>query len=408
MKSLTIKELLLDVITGEWGKEPQGLNDIKVIRTTNFSNDGRLDLEKEVVLRTIDEKKVSAKKLKCGDIIIEKSGGSPDQPVGRVVYFDLKEDTYLCNNFTSILRPNRQKVVNKYLFYYLFYKHQTKAVLKFQNKTTGIINLKLDHYLKKLRIRLPSQEVQRKTVFVLDKTQELIDKRKAQIEALDQLTKSLFLEMFGHLEGEKQPLSAYCQINPSKKEAEKIDDDQLVTFLSMSSVSDKGEIDLSTVKKIKDVRNGFTYFKDDDVLFAKITPCMENGKGAIARNLVNGIGFGSTEFHVLRPKANVNSYWLYYLTVLPSFRRLAQKNMTGSAGQKRVPKQFFDQYKVVLPPIERQNRFAEIIRKVEDQKAMLEQSLTELQNNFQALLQRAFRGELFLDQQEQPEQIRGG
>ncbi|MCL9970919.1 restriction endonuclease subunit S, partial [Anoxybacillus kestanbolensis] len=150
MSRFKVIDLLENVVSGEWGQEPTGSNDVKVIRTTNFSNNGRLDLNKEIVFRNIEEQKVIEKKLNYGDIIIEKSGGSPEQPVGRVVYFDIKNDIYLCNNFTSILRPDSNKVINKYLFYYLFYKYKTKAVLKYQNKTTGIINLKLDNYLKSL------------------------------------------------------------------------------------------------------------------------------------------------------------------------------------------------------------------------------------------------------------------
>jgi type I restriction enzyme, S subunit len=251
--------------------------------------------------------------------------------------------------------------------------------------------------VENIEVPLPSLETQNKIVEILIKALHLIDKRKAQIEALDQLTQSVFLEMFGNLKGEKVPLSELCYINPSKKEIENIDKEIPVTFLPMANVSENGELDLSESRLIKEVFDGFTYFREGDVLFAKITPCMENGKGAIARNLINNIGFGSTEFHVLRPKENVNSTWLYYLTSLQSFRKQAEANMTGSAGQKRVPKQFFSKYKVVLPPIELQNQFAEIVQKIQSQKEIMKKSLEELENNFNSLMQRAFKGELFND-----------
>ncbi|NNU90814.1 hypothetical protein [Anoxybacillus sp. CHMUD] len=96
MSRFKVIDLLENVVSGEWGQEPTGSNDVKVIRTTNFSNDGRLDLNKEIVFRNIEEQKAIEKKLNYGDIIIEKSGGSPEQPVGRVVYFDIKNDIYLC------------------------------------------------------------------------------------------------------------------------------------------------------------------------------------------------------------------------------------------------------------------------------------------------------------------------
>ncbi|MCL6588225.1 MAG: restriction endonuclease subunit S [Anoxybacillus sp.] len=281
---------------------------------------------------------------------------------------------------------SEEEVLTKYIYYYLC--------------TVNIPDTGYNRhfkFLKEVIIPIPNIEVQKRIVRVLDKAQELIDKRKAQIEALDQLTQSVFLEMFGDLKGEQVSLSELCYINPPKKEIENMDKNLPVTFLPMANVSENGELNLSESRLIKEVFDSFTYFREGDVLFAKITPCMENGKGAIARNLINNIGFGSTEFHVLRPKENVNSTWLYYLTSLQSFRKQAEMNMTGSAGQKRVPKQFFSKYKVVLPPIERQNQFAEIVQKIQVQKEAMKKSLTELENNFHSLMQQAFRGELFVD-----------
>ena len=123
----------------------------------------------------------------------------------------------------------------------------------------------------------------------------------------------------------------------------------------MPDVSEDGKINVDTHRTYGEVKKGFTNFKEGDVLFAKITPCMENGKGALATGLENGIGFGSTEFHVLRPNAGiVLGQWLYYLTSWQAFRKDAEKHMTGSAGQKRVPKSFLEKYEVDVPPIDDQ------------------------------------------------------
>ncbi|MEL3956439.1 restriction endonuclease subunit S [Caldifermentibacillus hisashii] len=204
--------------------------------------------------------------------------------------------------------------------------------------------------------------------------------------------------MFGSIQGEKLPLSELCEINPPKREVADLKEDTIVSFIPMANVSENGEIDLSETRNLGEVYKGFTYLKENDVLFAKITPCMENGKGAIAKNLTNEVGFGSTEFHVLRPKEGITSEWLYYLTTLPNFRQQAEKNMTGSAGQKRVPKQFFDKYKVNKPTIESQEEFKKIILKINSQKEMLKKSLAILDTNFQSLMQRAFKGELFTEE----------
>ena len=149
-------------------------------------------------------------------------------------------------------------------------------------------------------------------------------------------------------------LKDICTINPK---APTLSDDMLVSFVPMSKVGENGEFDPTDTREYGTVKKGFTSFKNGDVLFAKITPCMENGKGAIARSLVNGYGYGSTEFHVLRPNSDmVTSEWLYYLTSWTEFRKNAESNMTGSAGQKRVPKSFLEQYEINLPSIEEQGR----------------------------------------------------
>ena len=158
-------------------------------------------------------------------------------------------------------------------------------------------------------------------------------------------------------------LGDICIINPKTPV---IDDNCTVSFVPMPRVGENGEFDASDIKMYHEVKKGFTYFQNGDILFAKITPCMENGKGAVARSLENGIGFGSTEFHVLRPKDNLaTSEWIYYLLSWSAFRKEAEKNMTGSAGQKRVPKSFLENYDVALPSKEEQKNQADTLAKID-------------------------------------------
>lgn len=236
---------------------------------------------------------------------------------------------------------------------------------------------------------------------IINKSQELIDKRKEQIEALDELVKSQFIEMFGDPFNDEKgfgtnKLGEVTGVNPKKAEIKDLDKELLVSFVPMDRVGEKGEFNPEVYKSIGEVYSGFTYFRENDVLFAKITPCMENGKGAVAVNLSNGIGFGSTEFHVLRPlREKSNSYWIYHLTTLIEFRRLAERKMTGSAGQKRVTTDFLNNIQVVVPPIELQNQFADFVKQVDKLKFEMEKSLKELEDNFNSLMQKAFKGELF-------------
>ena len=217
--------------------------------------------------------------------------------------------------------------------------------------------------MKNIKIKLPPLLEQKKVIMILDRVGSLISKRQEQLKYFDELTKSLFIEMFGNL-GEDifgdglKLLKDVCQINPKKDNYIANIKDFLVSFVPMSAVSESGEIDTTIIKCYDEVKKGFTSFIEDDVLFAKITPCMENGKGAIAKKLKNSVGFGSTEFHVLRPlKDKSNSAWIYYLTSFSHFRKEAEIKMTGSAGQRRVPASFLENYKIALPPLELQHKF---------------------------------------------------
>jgi len=380
-------------VSGEWGNSPANGPLIKVIRNTNFNNDGSLNLT-AVVEREIPMSKISRKKLKYGDILIEKSGGSPNQPVGRVVFFNKSEGDFLFSNFTSLLRP-RKEVDQKYLFYLLYANHLFKKTLSFQNKTTGILNLQLDRYLKEIKIPVPLFSDQKRIATILDYAYDIRCKNKEILEKHNQLAKSTFLQLSESENSKKMFLKDICHINPRKSEAALLDKNTSVSFIPMTNVTEDGRVNLSLERELREVWNGFTYFIEGDVLFAKITPCMENGKGAIVKNLKNNIGFGSTEFHVLRPiKDKSNSTWLYYLTSSSKFRKQAEKNMTGSAGQKRVPTNFLLTYEVSLPSISIQNRFEEAIKKIDVQKELTQKTLDKSEDLFQSLLKRAFKGKL--------------
>ena len=200
--------------------------------------------------------------------------------------------------------------------------------------------------------------------------------------------KSQFIEMFGNpfeINSEVVPLSSLCSINPSKPKG--LDDSLSVSFIPMDRISEDGEYAEFETKPLKDVKKGFTYCAEDDVLFAKITPCMENGKGAILKGLSNGIGFGSTEFHVLRPILGIsNSEWLYFLTKLNGFRIDAAKNMTGTGGQKRVPSSYLLNFKVLKPQLEVQREFAKIVHQADKSKFELKQCIEHIDKVIKSLI----------------------
>lgn len=148
-------------------------------------------------------------------------------------------------------------------------------------------------------------------------------------------------------------LKRLAMINPKKSEAS-LEPDCEVTFLPMERVGTDGRLVLKGRQRASKVWNGFTYFRRSDVLVAKITPCFENGKGACLDSLPTEIGFGSTEFHVLRASPLVLPQFLYRVTTLAEFRRLGAEAMTGAAGQQRVPESFVADFRIVLPPYSEQ------------------------------------------------------
>lgn len=185
-------------ITGEWGNEcTENENSTKILRTTNFTSEGNINYN-DVVARSIREDKVIDKRLRYGDIILEKSGGTEKTPVGRVVFCDdsIEKDIYLCNNFTQAMRVRKNLAIPRYVFYFMWNLHYSGKTDLLQNKTTGIRNLQVKSYLNE-NIPLPPLDEQRKIAAVVDKVSDLIAKRRQQLDKLDTLVKARFVEMFG-------------------------------------------------------------------------------------------------------------------------------------------------------------------------------------------------------------------
>ena len=179
-------------------------------------------------------------------------------------------------------------------------------------------------------------------------------------------------------------LSDACEINPG---SQAISEETLVSFVAMPDVTVDGRINTNVIRPYGEVKKGYTVFQEGDVLFAKITPCMENGKGALALGLRNGIGVGSTEFHILRPNpAIIDGMWLYYLTAWPTFRHEAEIHMTGSAGQKRVPKSFLEGFHINIPALSEQTRQASHLNRI---RRIIEARESQL-NTFDNLIKARF------------------
>lgn len=155
-----------------------------------------------------------------------------------------------------------------------------------------------------------------------------------------------------------KPLRFACRLNPTKGEVSHLPGDTEVSFVPMEAIREFGGMDLSQIKPIEDVLQGYTYFRDGDIVAAKITPCFENGKGSIAEGLTNGLGFGTTELHTLRPGPEFDTRFLFYLTLSHAFRHQGAGHMYGAGGQKRVPEDFLRNFVAPLPPVPEQRAIA--------------------------------------------------
>lgn len=153
-----------------------------------------------------------------------------------------------------------------------------------------------------------------------------------------------------------------CLVNPPTKK-KVLDSSTKVNFLPMEKVSENGNYDIESEAEFQDVAKGYTYFEDNDVLLAKITPCFENGKGALIKNLKHSFGFGSTEFHVLRSNNVLLPKYIYFLTKSHLFRTIGEAFMEGTAGQKRVSSEFIKNITIPIPPLSEQEHIITYLNK---------------------------------------------
>lgn len=354
-----------------------------------------------------------------GDILFAKI--TPCMENGKVAFADNIENKIgFASTEFHVIRPG-EKVLPKYVFYLVASK-KFRDVAK--TKMTGSAGQKRvpKSFLENYEIPLPPLVEQKKIVAKLERVLGKIREAKklraeAQSAAQNLLPAELHKifstphyihpykpENVGMSSASKndwheKELGEICEINPKKSELKNESDDLPVSFVPMAAVNEfTQEITSLGERKLGEVRKGYTYFRDGDVLFAKITPCMENGKVAIARSLKNGIGFGTTEFHVIRPKAGVLSEWIYAIIRHPEFRDIAKTKMTGSAGQKRVPMQFLETYKIPLPPLAEQRKIVARLDALSAKIQALRQVQTRTTLDFavleQSILSKAFSGSI--------------
>ena len=382
-------------ISGEWGLDDNDGTGIPVLRTTNFTNDGIVNFS-YVVTRQINKKNLSDKYLKQGDIIIEKSGGSDNQPVGRVIYFDGQENTYLFNNFTGLLRVADQTTwLPKYIFYALFANYQNGGTRSFENKTTGLHNLKTDSYVQSVDIKEISYEDQKRIVTFLDKITYLISLRKQQLSKLDELVKSRFIEMFGDsVTNEKNwprlMLGDICEVGSSKRVFEKDYVPSGIPFFRTKEI-----VELSKGNPIT------TELFITEEHFAEL----KKSYGAPQKNdlLISAVGTigtiwivsGDFEFYFkdgnliqIKSSPTFNSIFMKYL--LDELIANYKKEMSTGTAYSALTISGLKKMLVYDVPLEFQKKFAAFVKQTDKSKLEIQKSLEKLETLKKALMQKYF------------------
>lgn len=393
-KMAKLIEITGKALSGEWGNDDNTGNGILVLRTTNFTNEGIVNYN-NVVTRIIEKKKIEEKYLRKGDIIIEKSGGSDKQPVGRVVYFDGPENTYLFNNFTGLLRVKDQaKWYPRYVFYSLFSNYHRGGTRAFQNKTTGLHNLKIDDFVSRCEVTEAGINEQIAACKQMDRVNDIIRMHQQQLQKLDELVKARFVEMFGIYPanpkgwetGTIRDVVSDVRYGSSRPAV----DGGKYPYLRMNNITYGGELDLSDTKRIDIPDNELDKctVRRGDVLFNRT-----NSKELVGKTCVyNRDDMMVLAGFVIRVRVSER--------ILPEFlseflntefsKQMLLAMCKTAIGQANINAQEMQNIGLYLPPIELQRKFVQFKEQTDKSKVAIQKALDEAQLLFDSLMQKYF------------------
>lgn len=335
--------------------------------------------------------------------------------VGKVAI--TTEDICISQDFTGLI-PDYSKVDLKYLYYYLksskryFERNQRGATIKGVTRdVVKNLDVPIPHSNNPVHSLISQRQIVARIEALLAEVREMREINQTIQSDVDRVMDAVYEETYpdqhSHLpEGwEIKTLSDVCLINPRRPQIRR-EANTATSFVPMAAVDEKtGAIVDLQVKPYFEVRTGFTYFEENDVIFAKITPSMQNGKAAIARGLLDGFGFGSTEFHVFRANQGILPDWIYHYIRRMRFRKEAMQRFRGAAGQKRVPQDFLEMHIIPVPfPNDYEKSITTQKRLIAYFDAMMQETIElhdialrdsdHLDQLEKAILVQAFRGEL--------------
>ncbi len=368
-------EITGKALAGEWGTDDETGEGIPVLRTTNFTNEGVVDYS-DVVTRTITKKNIGEKFLRAGDIIIEKSGGSDKYPVGRVIYFDGPNNTYLFNNFTGLLRvQDQEKWFPKYVFYSLFGNYRRGGTRPFENKTTGLHNLKTDDYVSRYDVAEAEYSKQKEICTHLDKLYSIIKMREKELIKLDELIKARFVELFGDpvLNEKGWKTKPLLDMGTCKNGMNFHYDDSGVEIncLGVGDFKDYSVIEntnLLPVVSLNEMPSDEYLLKDDDIVFVR-----SNGnKALVGRSVAVYPRDVKTTFSgfCIRYRKHDKDITVPYLLRVLKTESIRLKMAGRGANIQNLNQQILGTLVIPVPPIELQNQFSDFVEQVDKSKVV--------------------------------------
>ena len=382
-------------ISGEWGSDDLAGTGIPVLRTTNFTNEGIVNYS-NIVTRQIKKKNIAEKMLRYGDIILEKSGGSDNQPVGRVVFFEGEENKYLFNNFTGVLRiQDTNKWHPKYVFYALFTSYVSGGTVCYENRTTGLHNLRTDSYVSSVEI--PDRTIDEQIAIVehIDTIVKIIRLYKDQVSNLDVLVKSRFIELFGDplIEDDRYPrvpLGSLAEVGSSKRIFEKEYVSEGIPFYRTKEI-----VELSKGNRIT-TELFITKERYDEIRSEYGVP----QKGDLLISAVGTIGViwivdGKNDFYfkdgnLLRVSATEKFVPEYLKHLLEALISAYKSEMSSGTAYAALTISALKEMMVYDVPYAEQKQFATFVTQTDKSKVVIQKALDEAQLLFDSLMQKYF------------------
>ncbi len=387
-------EITGKALSGEWGSDDISGDGVPVLRTTNFTSEGIVNFD-NVVTRSIAKKNLTEKYLRRGDIIMEKSGGSDKQPVGRVIYFDGPENTYLFNNFTGVLRvKDTTKWYPRFIFYALFSNYHRGGTRKFENKTTGLHNLKMDDYVGHFEIKEVPRREQSEICCILDKVRFVIISRKQQLAKLDELVKARFVELFGNADQyDNAPLADSVEemfIGPfgsSLKNDCFVSEDEGFCMVYEQKHAIRKTMDVETrfvnERKYDELRR-FTVRGGDIIVSCR---------GTIGETYIvpEEAPIGIMHPSIMKIRLKRDAYdRIFFNHLLQDMLKRHETEANGSGVKMAITATALGKESFIIPPMALQEQFAAFVEQVDKSKVVVQKALDEAQTLFDSLMQKYF------------------